>query len=57
MRACSVHPNVVRGGVLSPIDRERAPGERRAATDMVIGSGLVASAIVGGGVFWLRRRR
>ncbi|MFC7259433.1 hypothetical protein [Streptomyces lutosisoli] len=25
-------------------------------TDMAIGSGLVAAAVVGGGVFWLRRR-
>ncbi|MFB7507304.1 hypothetical protein [Streptomyces broussonetiae] len=44
----------VLGGVHSGAGGARSSGAT--PTDMAIGSALVASAVIGGGVFWLRRR-
>ncbi|GAA2299954.1 hypothetical protein OKJ48_20650 [Streptomyces kunmingensis] len=45
---------VVHGGVRGGLGGTREP--RASSTDTVIGGVLVASSLIGGGVFWLRRR-
>ncbi|MER5211899.1 hypothetical protein ABT063_15280 [Streptomyces sp. NPDC002838] len=42
------------GGVRGGIGGSSSSGAT--ATDIAIGSGLVAAAVIGGGVFWMRRR-
>jgi hypothetical protein len=42
------------GGVRGGLGGSSSTGATR--TDMAIGGGLVAAAVIGGGVFWLRRR-
>ncbi|GGS20587.1 hypothetical protein GCM10010252_69870 [Streptomyces aureoverticillatus] len=45
---------VIHGGVRGGIGGSTTSGATR--TDMAIGGALVAAAVVGGGVFWMRRR-
>ncbi|MFI7008304.1 hypothetical protein [Streptomyces sp. NPDC050145] len=45
---------VINGGVRGGLGGSTETGATR--TDMAIGGGLVAVALVGGGVFWMRRR-
>jgi hypothetical protein len=42
------------GGVMGGVGGSSSTGAT--PTDMAIGGGLVAAAVIGGGVFWLRRR-
>jgi LPXTG-motif cell wall-anchored protein len=44
----------VLGGVQGGVGGSQSHGAT--ATDMAIGGGLVGAAVIGGGVFWLRRR-
>jgi hypothetical protein len=50
------HPNAftVIGGVRGGIGGSNSTGAT--PTDMAIGGGLIAAALIGGGVFWMRRR-
>ncbi|GAA4084488.1 hypothetical protein [Streptomyces shaanxiensis] len=50
------HPNAftVIGGVRGGLGGSSATGAT--PTDMAIGGGLIAVAVIGGGVFWMRRR-
>ncbi|MGI5379852.1 hypothetical protein ACQEV2_37500 [Streptomyces sp. CA-251387] len=50
------HPNAftVIGGVRGGLGGSTATGAT--PTDMAIGGGLIAVAVIGGGVFWMRRR-
>ncbi|AZQ32821.1 MULTISPECIES: hypothetical protein [Streptomyces] len=50
------HPNAftVIGGVRGGLGGSTATGAT--PTDMAIGGGLIAMAVIGGGVFWMRRR-
>ncbi|MET9832647.1 hypothetical protein ABZ078_25825 [Streptomyces sp. NPDC006385] len=50
------HPNAftVIGGVQGGLGGSTSTGAT--PTDMAIGAGLIAVAVVGGGVFWMRRR-
>ncbi|MEU7719038.1 hypothetical protein [Streptomyces tibetensis] len=53
-RMTKPHAFTVIGGVRGGIGGSSTTGAT--PTDMAIGGGLVAAALVGGGVFWMRRR-